>query len=102
MTSEMLGSIRALAPISDVIKTHAAQVDRALELLDGRLDQVERAHIRTEATLAGLFEKLNQLERHEARLKSLEDDRVRVKAWAALIAFLGSIAAFLIGKLWAK
>lgn len=38
--------------------------------------------------------------RVEERLRSLEDDRLRVKAWAALIVFAGSVGAFLLGKFW--
>jgi hypothetical protein len=40
-----------------------------------------------------------KFDRYEERIRSLEDDRLRVKAWAALIVFAGSIAAFLVGKL---
>jgi septal ring factor EnvC (AmiA/AmiB activator) len=88
MTAEMLTTTRSLAP--------------TLAALDGRLDQVEKAHIRTEAAIAALHEKLGKLDEQEHRVKSLEDDRIRVKAWAALIAFMGSIAAFLVGHFWPK
>ncbi len=95
MTSEMLGSMRALAPLPDALKTHTEKIDLAVGALDGRLDQLERAHIKIEATL-------EMLATHEERIKSLEDDRTRLKAWAALIAFLASIGAFVVGKLWPK
>jgi hypothetical protein len=36
----------------------------------------------------------------DQRIRSLEDDRLRVKSWAALIMFVGTVAAFLIGKFW--
>lgn len=90
MTAEMLATTRSLAP--------------TLAALDGRLDQLERAHIRTEAAIATLAEKLTEkhsgLAELEKRVKSLEDDRIRVKAWAALIALLGGIGSFLAGHLW--
>jgi hypothetical protein len=95
MTAELLGAMRALAPLPDAFKTHTERIDRALELLDARLDQVERAHIELKATLSVL-----KLDEQERRIKSLEDDRTRVKAWAALIALLGSIGAFLLGHFW--
>lgn len=86
MTAEMLATTRSLAP--------------TLTALDGRLDQVERANIRTEAAIARLTEKLVKLDEQEHRVKSLEDDRIRVKAWAALVALLGSVGAFLLGHFW--
>lgn len=86
MTSEMLAATRSLAP--------------TLTALDGRLDQVEKANIRTEAAIAVLTTRLGKLDEQEHRVKSLEDDRIRVKAWAALIALLGSVGAFLLGHFW--
>lgn len=92
MTAEMLATTRSLAP--------------TLAALDGRLDQVERANIRTEAAIAALSEKLSDklgsIGKLELRVKSLEDDRIRVKAWAALIAFGGTVVAFLVGHFWPK
>jgi hypothetical protein len=88
MTAEMLATTRSLAP--------------TLTALDGRLDQVEKAHIRTEAAIAALTTKLCTLDDQEHRVKSLEDDRIRVKAWAALIALLGSIGASFVGHFWPK
>jgi hypothetical protein len=41
-----------------------------------------------------------KVEKHDARIRSLEDDRLRIRAWAALIMFSGSIAAFFAGKFW--
>jgi hypothetical protein len=95
LRAELMPAIHALAPLPAALQAHSERIDRALEVLDGRLDQVERAQIKLEATLGAL-----KLDEHERRLKSLEDDRIRVKAWAALIAFLGTIGAFILGKLW--
>jgi Mg2+ and Co2+ transporter CorA len=95
LRAEIMSALRALAPLPDSLKIHADRVDRALELLDGRLDQVERAQIKLEATLGAL-----KLEDMERRIKSLEDDRTRVKAWAALIALLASVGAFIVGRIW--
>jgi len=41
-----------------------------------------------------------KLEKFEGRIRSLEDDRLKVKAWAALIVFAGSVAAYIIGRFW--
>ena len=86
MTAEMLAATRSLAP--------------TLTALDGRLDQVEKANIRTESAITALTTRLGKLDEQEHRVKSLEDDRIRVKAWAALIALLGSFGAFLLGHFW--
>jgi hypothetical protein len=93
--AEVLGTMRALAPLPETFRAHADRIDRALGALDARLDLVERAQIKLDATIGAL-----SLEEQEHRIKSLEDDRIRVKAWAALIAFLGSIGAFLAGHFW--
>jgi hypothetical protein len=75
MRSEMLLALGALAPLPDALRAHTERVDRALDVLDGRLDQVERAQIKLDATLGAL-----KLDEQERRIKSLEDDRIRVKA----------------------
>ncbi len=106
----------------------ATKFDRALELLDNRIALVECSHVKTDSTLVTLenrvaeafagatrlvdqldeaFEKRSAkhdgaIDKQEARIKSLEDDRLRVKAWVALIALLSSVAAFLVGKFWPK
>jgi len=43
-----------------------------------------------------------KLDRYEDRIRSLEDDRLRMKAWGALIVFVGGLAAFLVERLWPK
>jgi hypothetical protein len=95
MTAELLAAMRALAPLPETFRAHADRIDRALGALDARLDLVERAQIKLEATIGTL-----KLDEQEQRIKSLEDDRIRVKAWTALIAFLGSIGAFFAGRFW--
>lgn len=60
--------------------------------MDARLDQVECVHIELTATLSAL-----KHDEQQHWIKSLEDDRTSVKAWAALIALLGSIGAFIAG-----
>lgn len=92
MTAEMLATTRTLAP--------------TLAALDARLDQLERANIRTEGAIAALAEKLDdkldRLGKLEQRVKSLEDDRIKLKAWAGLLAALAATGGFLVEHFWPK
>jgi DNA repair exonuclease SbcCD ATPase subunit len=94
-----------------------AQVERALELHLDRLEAVEKSHIKLEGSIATLAEKLtvngsttakgfDELEKSlatlDARVRSLEDDRIKYKAKAATVATLASLivafVAWLIGR----
>lgn len=100
MMGEALGLVRPLAPLAEAVRAHAERVDRALEALDRRLDQAERSHLELKVTLGAMQDRLVAIKEHDARIKSLEDDRIRVRAMAALIGVLVSIGAFIAGKLW--
>ena len=85
MTAEMLTATRSLAPTLAALDGRLAKTEMALAVITTRIEP-----------------KLEDVDKHELRIKSLEDDRTKIKAWAALIAFLGTISAFLVGKFWPK
>lgn len=55
--------------------------------------------VRTRRALKAMAAKL---EKYEKRIRSLEDDRLKLKAWAALLMFAGNSAAFFVGHFWPK
>ncbi len=100
------------------------KLEVTLEKLDKRLDEVEKAFVKIELQISSLSNRVGEvvssltkriddveaeiervgakaaaeISKFEARIASLEKDRSTVKAWAILIAFLASIAAWILGK----
>ncbi|MGN6103745.1 MAG: hypothetical protein ACTHU0_01450 [Kofleriaceae bacterium] len=119
-TSAVLEIVRPLSTVPELLRRatdmgqRAEKLDDAIKELSGRIHASDLTHAKLEAAVQTLSARVGdviasvntRIDRQEVslaalavRVISLETDRVRVKAWAALIGALAGVATVVVGWL---